>query len=301
MAEHPDLARMRAATREARIRDAWGSTFHTRMLPPNVQTRLDMRVATFQADKQTQVTRRPLPRRETKTPTAGVVAAAPSGRLHRVSVRAKKPRVENTVVENAELGCRAISTSRGCVRFECSSFAQNPSAFSTSSVLLNATLGKGFYTYRSSFIIERDHRGGRLESKVTSPRLYATGDKKTSMPLVREFINKYMLDLYARIMASTRYFLGLNGCELTVPGFDARMREDVCVSTGIDLKLHPTMRWNTEASMMTVVSYCYRISESLCKQLNVPTKMAGSESESGSESGSESESESESDHEFEFW
>lgn len=134
--------------------------------------------------------------------------------------------------------------------------------------------------------------GKKMGVKVIAPLLVASGATKTTMPLVRKFINNHLFDVYVRIMAHTRYFLSLSGCEVKTLGFDARMRENLYVKTGIDVDLPFNMKWKPTSPAFDVVSHCFHMSKTVCKHLNVSTVPSGC-SESESES-SESESSSES-------
>ena len=185
------------------------------------------------------------------------------------------------------LGVVSQDTTKGCVRFQCTSIVGVPTAFRTTSVRLNSTKGSDSQhrIYRSNFTIEVDHMGNDMEFRVMSPAL-ETGLGKN--PGVRNFVNNYMFDLYAHIITYMRMYLRFEGVAVEDVPLDLQLLNK---GTGIDLKLADGLAWCSPHDSLRQ-ALPMQEAKRLCKWLKISTEVPGNDPSCSSNSSSDSDSDS---------
>ncbi len=276
------MARMRDETRKLRVQDAWGSAFDTIQLSDNAQMRLNMHVMSFRVDRQEKV----------KRPSATPI------RVRQVQKIFKKWRQSARVAqpELRKFGCVRKLAPKGCVRFTCTSFPNVPNAFQTTSVVIaTKKMEENVYEYRSSFVVERDHGGNpinenKLGIRIKGPLMHASGEREVVLPLVREYVNNYMFDLFVRFISRMRFFLRASGVPCDNVDIDNMLMGDARAPIGILTdELPPSL---SIKSQYDTASRAMHATQDLCRTLHIcmETPRRDSSSSSSSEDNSDSES-----------
>jgi len=275
MAEHPDMARARREVGALRIEDAWQGGLGL-PLSDNATLRMNTHIRLFKAEAQRAMIPRLAPRENVKQrhPESAIFKKRRVQMAKKVASRRLHPRDDPT---SSRFGCVMQSAPRASVKFMATSFATHL-AFSTSSVLLTKKEEDGCLCVRTTFTIERDHL-----DRVITPGFRVPGPvlrtPASSMVIIQRFVNDYMFELYARIMAHMRVYLTINGstCEAAAVDSDVSMFTSLgpkCPS-GVIESPPP----NSDADANTI---CRR----LCKYIGVPTSEITSYDTSNSSSSS---------------